>query len=245
MAAAEPSDNQPPAQALAAPRVETPTESRTQPNAKPQAQTREKQTTPVAQEPASMLGQLTRAIPVLRPRLRSSRTRRLPFTSLPYLITVAIAAVGGWLAYKAIDKALATVSPTPTPVQRAQPASGCSVHHVGPVRVVQAWAEQRQAFPGRPITFDYKIANSATQCSDVFLALTAISNTKPGILVRDPSRGKVIGAQPGIHVYQRQFAFPRTVAGQTFDMKWVAKNPARTQVFGSVRLPHVVRVAAG
>ncbi len=60
--------------------------------------------------------------------------------------------------------------------------------------------------------FDYKIANTATQCRDVFLALTAFSNTKPAMVVRDPSHGKVIGAQPGIHVYQRQFTFPRTAA---------------------------------
>jgi len=237
--------DQPRAQAIEAPRVESMPKPRAHPTSKPQPQAREKQAAPVAQGPASILVQLTRAIPVLRPRSRSIKLQRLPFTSLPYVIAVAIAAAGGWIAYKAIDRALATLSPTPTPVRQALPPSGCSVQHVGPVRVVQVWAGQRQASPGRPITFDYKIANNATQCSDVFLALTAFSVTKPGTVVRDPSHGKVVGAQPGIHVYQRQFAFPRTAAGQSFDMKWVAKNPARTQVFGSVRLPHVVTVAAG
>jgi serine/threonine protein kinase len=237
--------DQPRAPAIEVPPVETNPKPRTQPISKSQPQTQEKQPAPVAHGPASMLVQLTRAIPVLRPRSRSIKTRRLPFTSLPYVIAVAIAAAGGWLAYKVIDRALATLSPTPTPVRRGQPAPGCSVHHVGPVRVIQVWAGQRQALTGRPITFEYKIANNAAQCSDVFLALTAFSDTKPGTVVRDPAHGKVIGAQPGVHVYQRQFAFPRTAAGQSFDMKWVAKNPARTQVFGSVRLPHVVTVTAG
>jgi len=216
-------------------------------------------------KPAVQPGPAPHVVPVHRPRAAPVRTRNLTFMSVVFLVTVLIAGAGGWLAYRAVYRAIngsgvasgaihhpvAKRRQTHAPLggQRhaavgARPRSAASGCAVGPVRFLHMWAESVGVQPGGTVTFDYTIANDTQQCRKVALALRVYSDTQPGQAFSDRRDAAVVQAAPGVHMYKRQFVFPTSTAGQRFDVALSVRDPSRTQVFGAIRVNHLIQVSS-
>jgi serine/threonine protein kinase len=123
------------------------------------------------------------------------------------------------------------------------PAPGsCAANRVGPVRLVKIWAERVVTNPGGAVTFDYTLANDSRECRHVLLGLTAFSSLQAGNPLTDRAGARVVGAEPGVHMYKRLFTFPGTAAGQRFDVLLSVSDPSGAQTYGSIRVPGLITV---
>jgi hypothetical protein len=172
--------------------------------------------------------------------VRSTDSLRFTFTSLAFAIALVVAVAGGWLVYRAVGPPVSqwgVAAPQPNTI-----GSGCSGHHLGPVRFLRVWARGTQVARGRSITVHYTIANDAKQCRDVRLGATAQSVTRPGVVFRDPAGERVVAALPGVHTYRRSFVFPAPAAGQRVDVLLMVGSPSRATTYGVIRLNHPITV---
>jgi hypothetical protein len=193
------------------------------------------------------------------------RTRRIRLGSLIFLAVVAVAGAGGWYAYKAIDRAIngtgssggshparvkrqpARSAPartrTAAPVaRRPVTAPGCPA--IGPVRLVDIYASEIAPVAGNPVTFNYTIVNDAPQCHSVALGLAFYRAGQPGAPLTTPPGSSLTAAQPGSHVYQRQFTFPTSAAGQRFDVEWRVTDPSGARTYDTKRVAGLITVSA-
>jgi hypothetical protein len=104
------------------------------------------------------------------------------------------------------------------------------------------WAEKTTVAPGGTVTFDYTIANDSNECRDVRLGATGLSDTQLGVVFRDLSSEKVVGALPGVHTYKRSFVVPTTAAGQHLNVLLQVLSPSRANTYGVIRVNHLITV---
>ena len=196
----------------------------------------------------------------------ATKSRRLTFTSLAFVVALLIALAGGWLAYRAIAPPVRQWGESPSltaapsvkhqgsthaaPPKQGRVAAaksnragpGCGTEHVGPVRFLRMWADKTTVAPGGSVTFQYTIANDSHECRSVRLGAAAVSGTQLGLVFRDPSNEKPVGALPGIHTYKRSFVVPTTAAGQRLDVVLQVVSPSRANTYGVIRLNHLITV---
>jgi len=195
----------------------------------------------------------------------AKKRRSIGFTSVIWLFVVLLAIGGGLYAYRAVDHLLNgssnTTTPTPPSVSHpkhsttvvhhrsgtkpvVQPATGgCPTAQTGGVQLTNIYVSEVRPLANQPVTLSYTVSNSAPQCRRVLLRFRALSDSPGGPVLTGSSGSTVTSAPPGVHVLQRRFVFPTSVAGQRFDAEFSVTDPSGALSYGLQRAPGLITVA--
>jgi putative ABC transport system ATP-binding protein len=135
--------------------------------------------------------------------------------------------------------AIPTVSLAAPVATSVQPVEQPTVPPAPAVSLVGARPEETDIQPGDTITLDYSLDNETGQTQDVFLGATMADDQTQ---FSDSAHDAVVTAAPGTHLYRRDFSFPLSAAGQTFDLIVSVDDPSLSHTYDQHRYAQVITV---